>query len=223
MNLIYHQRDVDSRAGQALARYALETNRRCILFSDASEIPNDYEGLVSGSVETVQTILKRKVKPDYLPSWALPFAGRKISYVKNLADLPKVPSFLKPSDLLKRFDGFLWNGIDELNEVPPFEVQSPVEIISECRYYVTLGRVVSKGWYSPTLIDEIDSPDLPRALSIPNDWSGTIDCAKTTEHDSIIIEGHHPFSCGWYGESSDFMIFGKWLEDGWNYMKSITD
>lgn len=223
MNFIYHQRDIDTRAGQALARYALETNRRCLLFSNASEVPPDFDGLVSGSVETVQTYLKRTFKPNYFPSWALPFAGRSISYVENLAELPKVPSFLKPSDFLKRFDGFLWNGIDELNEVPPFEVQSPVEVLSECRYYVTSGQVVAKGWYSPTLIDEIESPPLPRDLSIPASWSGTIDCGKTTENDSIIIECHSPFACGWYGESSDFMIFGKWLEDGWNFLKSVTD
>lgn len=221
MKFIYHQKNVDSRAGQALARYALETDRRCLLFDSFEDIPTDHAGLISGSVETVQLALNRNFPATYFPTWAKPFAGRNISYVDRISDLPKVPSFLKPSDFLKRFDGFLWDGKSEMIESPPFEVQSPVEILSECRYYVTNGQVVASGWYSPTLIDEIESPALPRDLIIPNDWSGTIDCGKTTEHDSIVIECHYPFACGWYGDSKDFMIFGKWLEDGWKYLSTI--
>ena len=167
MDFIYHQRDIDHRAASSLARYALETDRRCLQFSTLYQIPKDYDGLISGSVETVMAALRRNIAPEYFPDWAYPFAGREISEVLTISDLPKVPSFLKPNDILKRFDGFLWNGTDKLYVCPPFQVQSPVTILSECRYYVTKGEVVASGWYSPTEIDEKPSPPLPVDLSIP--------------------------------------------------------
>lgn len=218
MDFIYHQKDVDTRAASALSRYALETNRRCKLFSSFDEIPSDYDGLISGTVETIELALGPLV-PKYFPDWTFPFIGRAVSYV-NSKDLLKPPCFLKPSDRFKRFDGFVWDGVWSLLPAPPFEVQDVIHVISECRYYVTNGEVVVNGWYSPTLENEIESPELPAGLEIPSDWSGTIDVGMTSDNPSLIIECHPPCACGWYGESSDFMIFGKWLEDGWNFLKT---
>jgi len=225
MDFIYHQKGTDARSGQALARYALETNRRCLLFSNLSEIPEGFDGLISGSVETIQKALHRHFRPDYFPEFTKDFIGRKVFSALNDLYLPSEPCFLKPLDSYKRFDAFRYDGkLENLHAdaEPPFQVQSIIEVISECRYYVTNGKVITKGWYSPhDFAEEIESPPLPAGMRIPKTWSGTIDVGSTADCPSLVIECHHPFSCGWYGESEDFMLFGKWLEDGWKYLKSM--
>ena len=227
MNYIYHLFDNSSRESQALSRYTLETGRRLKLFRSLSEIPiEDIESevMISGSVEIVQEALGYSVKPDYFPEFTRDFIGRSVKYSNDIKCTYGRSSFIKPSDSYKRFDGFIYDPtktyLDFLEG--PYEIQSLVDINKEGRYYITMGKIVCDGWYSPNPeAVESNSPIFPKDMIIPEDWSGTIDVAELNSGEVIVLECHHPFACGWYGESKDFMKYGEWIENGFCYMKNL--
>jgi ATP-grasp domain, R2K clade family 2 len=220
IRVIYHQSDGGSRESQALARYALETGRRLLLFNNAEKIPEEHirtGQLISGSVEILESFIGPQ-KPEYFPPWAIIAAGREIHYGESL-DLKryKTPRFIKPTDRLKRFDGMLWQPNEPVPE-GTLEIQEPVTILREGRHYIHEGEILTSAWYSQEADPsdhQMTCPEIPPSVEIPRTWSGTIDTAETQEYGNIILECHAPFACGWYGESKDFMIYGTWLEAGW--------
>jgi len=226
MKNIWHLFDGGSRESQALARYAMETDRRLRLFRDLSEIPYEdiEEGvMISGSVEIVQKALNRTFVPDYFPEFTKEFAGRKIWYANDLDNIHE-KTFVKPADAFKRFDGFIYDPLKVYDELPvgPYELQTLVEIVKEGRYYIVHGEMICDGWYShDPKEEESESPPLPVGLEIPKSWCGTIDVAELKSGEIIIVECHNPFGIGWYGESKEFMKYGIFLEKGWEYLKKL--
>ncbi len=203
------QSEYEGREALAVVSYALKNNL-AVKYLPIHAVPNrplDANEIPVGSVEFVENCLKTTIKPDYFPEFVKPLVRRKVLEGRL---------FFKPTDRYKRFTGF----IDELKDI---QVQELATWDNEFRHYITNGKEVAWGWYKGC-DEEAKAPNLT-GLQIPYFWCGTIDIGTyTNEHGGIgveVIECHHPFSCGWYGEKADGDKYVEWLINGWKYMKGI--
>lgn len=57
-------------------------------------------------------------------------------------------------------------------------------------------------------------------VDYPPDYWGAVDFGETVDGRILLIEEHHPFACGFYGESDKETIekYFKWCELGINFM-----
>lgn len=203
------QSEYEGREALAVVSYAMRNDIKVKYISLASTTnrPLEVYEVPVGSVDFVENCLHRTVKPDYFPEFVKPLVRRKILEGKL---------FFKPTDKYKRFAGF----IDELKDI---QVQEIANWENEFRLYIANGKEVAWGWYKGT-DEEAKAPNII-GLKIPQNWCGTIDVGTYfNEHGGIgveVIECHHPFSCGWYGEKEEGDKYVEWLIAGWQYMKGL--
>jgi hypothetical protein len=66
-------------------------------------------------------------------------------------------------------------------------------------------------------------PDFfPRWLNIdwPKGWCGAADFGRLSSGEIALVECHHPYACGWYGE--DHSAYVIWVVEGWKMMQRLA-
>jgi hypothetical protein len=94
-----------------------------------------------------------------------------------------------------------------------FIVSEPVTFVQEWRYYVANGEVLASGWYDGNDENE-PAPALP--IAWPAGFSGAVDFGRLADGRIALVESHHPYACGWYGDDSEMWVL--WLIEGWRSM-----
>jgi len=199
-----------SREVNAIIQYCIMEKHPYKFIKDINSIPEDHTPV--GSVEYCLEAYGQHVIPDYYPEWAQSFIRRNVYKTDKWPD-KKV--FIKPADRYKRFNGIITTLVTEIPD-PPYWCSDLVDFKDEWRYYISNGKIVAHGWYSG---DEERMPDAPRPyVDVPEGFCGVMDCGWISGDKLELVEVHHPFACGWYGESSDYRTFANWISDGWEYM-----
>jgi hypothetical protein len=184
------------------------------LFKNPKDVPSGW--VPSGSVEWVSKILGENVKPNYFPLFLSDWIKRKIWYEEKWP-LRKV--FIKPADRYKRFTGFITSGKYGGKKKGPFWCSEIVSFQDEWRYYIINGKVICGYWYYG--IDPENEKPLPELTQInyPKNWCGTADFGSLPNGDIALVECHHPFSCGWYG-NKNHDNYAEFIVRGWNWLIS---
>jgi len=178
--------------------------------------PNDAlpDGFVPvGSVEWIISLLGKSITPDYSPVFLTKHLHRNVYLADSLNGI-SLPVFIKPADRYKRFDGFIYNGMQPLPE-GPYVISDIVTFVNEFRLYVANGKVLTSEWYMGD-DEESDYLVIPDGV-FPDNYCGAVDFGILDNGNIALIEAHHPFACGWYGD--DHQKYLQWLVDGWIYLK----
>lgn len=193
------------------SREVLVVRQRCLVsdipfirIQENQLVPEGYVPV--GSVEWVQSVLKFKPIPDYSPYFLTEYLHRKITTADTIET--QSPIFVKPSDSYKRFEGFVYLGNQELPD-GPYVLSEVVNFINEWRYYVSNGNILAAEWYKG--IEECKAPEIQ--ASWPATYCGAVDFGELDSGVIALVEAHHPFACGWYGDDHEAYI--QWLIDGW--------
>lgn len=172
-----------------------------------------------GSVEWVEAVLGRVVRPDYCPAFLRPWLRRR---TWSCAAGPRpLPAFIKPADRHKRFPGTLLRDGDPCPPGPLW-CSEPAEFAGEWRLYVASGRVVASGWYrTPPGAREGHEGPVPAVpgLPWPTGWCGAADFGLLADGSISLVESHPPYACGWYGEEA--ADYARFLAAGWEWLRGL--
>jgi hypothetical protein len=159
--------------------------------------------------------------PDYAdnyPSFLKPYLNRDV-FIRD--KWPDYKVFIKPSDRLKRFNGFITDGTYKHKKKPPFFISDIVSFKDEWRYYISDGKVVGTGWYAGESESSMEEPEYPDIsclhIDYPAGWFGSIDFGIEATKGLTLIEAHPPFSVGNY-LGLDSEVYAEWLIDGYSYL-----
>lgn len=195
-----------------------------------------------GSVDWIQEITGI-IKPDYFPEWLRHLVKRKWWLLEEpLNEGESLPDFchIKPLDRYKRFDGCNILQATINGHKLPFLCQENVTFHNEWRIYVSNGVILDICWYKGK--DQHKKKPISRIhhgtdeshykiwgeppntysdyiiFKVPIKFCGTIDIGETDQGIQL-VECHHPFAIGWYGnKSSDYAEF---CAKGWEYMRNL--
>ena len=202
-------------ASHEVQTLALHANRERIprrFFGAARDVPADWTPC--GSVEWVCQVLGRELTPEYYPDFLSSWLHRR---VWRQDQWPVAPSFCKPADRFKRFNGFVFNG-DAPFESGPLWCSELVSFRDEWRFYVARGQLLAAHWYAG---DNNLTPAAPRIdIAWPAGWCGAADFGQLADGRLALVESHAPIACGWYGRLSDGAVFADWLSAGWDWARN---
>lgn len=176
------------------------------------------KSLFVGSTDFIESVLEHCFEPDYYPSWASSLISRKI---KLVVTAPVRKCFIKPAGEYKAFTGFVKEKgrLSEEYLADGYWVSDVVKFEQEWRYYVCGGKILETGWYQGC--DE-DEPAPVLELEMPKDVYGALDVGRLENGRLELVEFHHPYSIGWYGEDSK--AYAEFLIRGWNNLLThLTD
>ena len=164
-----------------------------------------------GSVEYCESWLNYLPKPDFAPIWLKDWFHRTIRIQQlKIAD---TDVFVKSAEKYKEFPAkiikqweLLPDGLLFLSEI--------VEFTQEWRYYVADGTVLATGWYDGNNEDE-EAPNLN--INWTDGWCGAADFGRLSTGEIALVECHHGYACGWYGE--DHAAYAMWVIECWEDMK----
>jgi len=176
-----------------------------------SKVPGDANECHVGSVEFCEQALGFSPRPDYYPRGLRAMRHRTILYLWE-DEVFGCPVFAKPGDRYKSAPARVF----EVGETAPggWIVSGIVEFRQEWRYYVAGGKVLATGWYDGTDADE-PAPELP--IQWPAGFCGAVDFGRLADGRIALVECHHPFAAGWYGENSQAKEYVQWLIEGWKW------
>jgi len=174
-----------------------------------------------GSVEYCNDIMAAlwivQPKPDFYPAFLASWMHRTWDKLRVTgAEFLTCPMFVKSGDGYKvgeskvQPEGYrLPNGFNYVSE--------PVEFVQEWRYYVAGGKVVTSGWYDGTDDDE-PAPEL--SIAWPAGFCGAVDFGRLSTGEIALVESHHGFACGWYGDDPELFIL--WQIECWQQLTAAT-
>lgn len=145
--------------------------------------------------------------PDFLSGWM-----RRLWTIQRNENPAVIRTFVKSAESYKSFPA----RIVEPGEMYPagmLYISEVVQFVQEWRYYVADGAVVTSGWYDGDNEDE-PAPDL--AINWPPGFCGAVDFGRLSSGEIALVECHHPYACGWYGD--DHELYLLWLIEGWQWM-----
>jgi len=153
-------------------------------------------------------------KPDFYPVWLARWMKRDRYYVPEGTPISVSfrPWFIKPAGAYKTEPARI---LPAYHPFPQghYVASEVVKFTQEWRYYVADGQVVTTGWYDGDNEDE-PAPDLP--IEWPSDFCGAVDFGRLDTGEIALVESHHPYACGWYGDDEE--LFLLWLITGWEYL-----
>ena len=150
--------------------------------------------------------------PDFLRDWM--HRGWTISErFRHYHDGPTGAWFVKSADRYKDYPAKVLRTGDKWPVSGRFIVSEPVTFVQEWRYYVADGEVLASGWYDGNDENE-PAPALP--IAWPETFSGAVDFGRLADGRIALVESHHPYACGWYGDDSEMWVL--WLIEGWRSM-----
>lgn len=179
--------------------------------------------IFDGTVEFIHTVLTYFNKPfpvvDTYPEILHPYLLRKVRKI-TLGQLPEdFQGFIKPAVEVKKFTGFVANDYSEIisktshcSKNTEVYLSDFVKFISETRYYVLNGRVISVGHYDGDVekcpnqivvreaIDKLQTTNPPSAYCID---FGLLDDGRTA-----LVEYNDCYAVGWYIDPVVDIVFG---------------
>ena len=226
---------MNSLLGFAVDKTHISTEEKCVhLYAMKNKIPYKYfcnykdvpvGWIPVGTIDWFLKSTKLDIKasgnnPDYAdnyPMFLKKYLHRNISVS---TEWPPYPVFIKPSDKLKRFNGFVTDGTYKHKKKPPYFISDIMYFDNEWRYYISHGKVVGTGWYAGKCEDVKQIPDTPDISDIgiecPYGWCGSVDFG-ISDKVLCLVESHPPFAVGNYlGLGSD--AYAEWLVDGYFYL-----
>lgn len=171
-----------------------------------------------GSVEFCELCLGFSPLPYYYPLFLRGWLHRDVGSLTG-------PGSVGPGSFVKsgcryKDDSFVETGIQEsCVRVPAGKsvwVSDPVEFVNEWRYYVADGEVYESGWYEG-IGDEKPAPEL--GVKYPEGFCGAVDFGELKDGRIALVESHHPYACGWYGDDHELYLW--WLIQGWECMRRL--
>lgn len=172
-----------------------------------------------GSVEFVEKFIGQR-KPFYYPTFLQDWFKREIWYSDTS---PSRECFIKPADSHKRFDATIcYVGMGaktcslEQEDCGPFWCSDVVSFKEEWRYYVANGKILAAYWYLGEE-KEIDPPELN--VQWPKYFCGAVDFGRLSTGEIALVENNLPYGCGWYGPYSEGKVYGRWLEEGFEFLR----
>jgi len=165
-----------------------------------------------GSVEFVETALQKTFIPDYYPKFASSMLGRKVWHSDYC---PSKACFVKP-DVYKAFTGYIKGKTigDGGSYLGGYWCSEIVKFDNEWRFYIADGKILEVGWYQGSdefrPVPKIDGLDLTGVC-------GALDIGETLDGKFLLVEFHHPFAIGWYGEDRNAYV--DFLIKGWEVIK----
>lgn len=184
-----------------------------------SEI-NEEPLFILGSVEFIENYIGQR-KPNFYPEWVRNFMRR------SLYTNPEYSSwqmfFVKRSDRYKSEETNIISKDKavELN-YKQYHFSDVVTFIDEWRYYVINGKVLTSWWYKGDEKTCENNPHGPNInhLPIPKGFCGTIDMGILDTGELALVECHHPYAIGWYGDHDDIENYIRFLIWGFKYLKN---
>lgn len=163
-----------------------------------------------GSVEFCESLLGYSPKPDFYPDFLSGWLHRKIRTQElKIAD---GEIFIKSAERYKAFPARTYHtgetlpdGILIISEVCRFT--------KEWRCYVAGGKLLCDGVYDGP--EEFEQPPNLN-IQFPEWFSGAVDFGTLESGETAIVESHHPYACGWYGD--DHEAYVRWVVNGWEYL-----
>jgi hypothetical protein len=170
----------------------------------------DWSECHVGTVEFCEQAFGRSLTPDFYPYWLRDWWCRDIASGGGyfLHD-----RFCKPSWRYKIHEPRIYT----VGEVVPFGwwASQVVKFVREWRYYIADGEVLAAGEYG----NDDEGEEAPKLdIEWPAGFCGAVDFGRLDTGEIALVESHHPFACGWYGEASDCELYAMWLQLGWEYL-----
>lgn len=223
MKIIYIEKGYSGREVTTCVNFCNQNDDYQVLFiSDILGMKREPVFIV-GSVEFVESIKGKKI-PNYYPEWTQKHRFRLIRYYQKIPKgiyylnlIPTEKSFIKPADQYKKFDGFVGFAEEVIKERGkfPYYFSEVVNFVDEWRYYISNGKVLCSWWYQGNEQTCEDNPHGPKLdMDIPEDFSGTIDMGYLSTGEFALVECHHPYAIGWYGEVSEGKDYIEFMEEG---------
>jgi hypothetical protein len=195
-------------------------------------IPTDItrQTIVHGGINTMRMIFDQmgvEQPPihnpqDYLPQYC---NDRKFNSTTmgSIRTWNNYPYFIKPEVDHKLFTGFVVNNVMDimrLGEIPestPILLSEVINIVSEYRCFVHLGKLVGSKNYTGDFTKNIDYSIVEQAIKDYNNQplAYTLDFAVTDKGETTLIEINDGFALGSYGLNPIIytkMIMSRWLE-----------
>lgn len=167
-----------------------------------------------------ETSLKNRVKPEVADvlvgtvEWVEQFIGPHYQEYPEWTKpwyrtIEKKNAFIKPTKY-KGFNAFL----DQVYII------EPVKFVDEWRHYVADGVDLCSWWYDgneETCDNDPNGPPLP--FEVPKDYCGAIDIGVLDTGQVTMVECHHPYAIGWYGDISDNKLYLEFLHKGFKSLR----
>lgn len=154
------------------------------------------ECLHVGSVEFVESVIGERI-PNTYPLWTHPAWHRRIERRK---------AFVKSASRYKAREAFVdWVWISD-----------PVDFVDEWRHYCVGGESLCSWWYQGREeTSEVDPHGPPLPFDLERGFCGAVDIGRLRTGEIALVEVHHPYSIGWYGEMSESADYARFLLEGW--------
>ena len=170
-----------------------------------------------GDVEFCERVLSgqgfARPVPDFYPNFLHDWMHRTWTISERFRHYHEGPTdawFVKSADRYKDYPAKVLRTGDKWPVSGRFIISEVVTFVQEWRYYVANGEVLSSGWYDGNDEDE-PAPALP--IAWPKTFSGAVDFGRLNTGKIALVESHHPYACGWYGDDSEMWVL--WLTEGW--------
>lgn len=168
-----------------------------------------------GSVGFCEKLLGYSPRPDFYPMFLAEWMHR-IWLIQDDWSESHFRFFVKSAERYKAFPSKIINP-GEAFPSGKIIVAEVVTFIQEWRYYVADGCVLATGWYDG---EDEDEPAPELNIDWPKGFCGAVDFGRLSNGMIALVESHHPYACGWYGDDS--AAFAMWLVEGWRYMRSLS-
>lgn len=169
---------------------------------------------ILGSVEFIEKYIGER-EPDYYPKFLRRYMRRDImGYVRGDLEF-----FAKPSKY-KRFEAGIFKAKD-IEHLRASVITEVVNFVDEWRYYVSNGRVLTSWWYQGSDETCEKNPRGPNIdhIKFPKGFCGAVDFGMLDTGELALVESHHPYAIGWYGDGDDILNYVKFLIEGWEYLR----
>lgn len=164
-----------------------------------------------GSVDYCEEWLGFSPRPDFYPDFLSGWM-RRLHWSICGGIESRRRCFAKSAERYKSFPARIYDAGDILPD-GWVRASDVVEFTQEWRYYVADGCVLATGWYDG---DDEDEPAPDLNINWPAGFCGAVDFGRLSTGRIALVESHHPYACGWYGDDS--AAFVMWLVEGWRFM-----
>ena len=182
------------------------------VYHHANHVPLGW--IPVGTVEFCEGVYNQSFTPDYYPKFLSKHLHRRVWVSKDWDQSRGI--FVKPADRYKRFDGFVTLGGYRRKKRGPYWFSERINFLSEWRYYIANGKVLTSEWYESPI--EKDAPPIDH-IDIPSNYCGAIDFGETDEGKFALVEAQHPYAIGWYAKDSKAYL--KFILEGYKYLQNL--
>jgi len=174
--------------------------------------PDKSRSAPIGSVEYCEDWLGYHPTPDFYPEFLHDWMRRAYGTLE-WGEVSGATWFVKSAERYKAFPAVIVHKGDKYPD-GCLVFSEVVSFAQEWRYYVADGCVLTTGWYDGLDEDE-PAPDLN--IDWPKGWCGAADFGRLTDGRIALVECHHPYAIGWYGD--DHAAYAMFVVEGWEWIR----